>query len=287
MKKSVLYSLLAVLFVGSANAENFDVYIMAGQSNMDGRGTVSALPTALQAAQPNARIYYANPNDGAATTRSGWTDLAPGYSIGPGASSIPSNTFGPEVSFGGAIASAVPTGNKVAIIKVSKGGTSLQFDWSPTGFMYQALVTEVGTALQALADNGDTATVRGMVWHQGESDVSDINNYQGNLEELIANVRAIVNDDALPFVIGELADTKSQAFRTMQAKIATDNVGVGFTSSAGLNVIGGGDTTHFDTDAQVIFGQRYAETMATLVPEPSSLGLLGLGAFCLLRKRRR
>jgi len=283
LKSSVLFCLVLSLFVGPAQAENYDLYILAGQSNMDGRGAVSDLPNALKTAQPDARIYYANPSDGGATTRSGWTNLAPGYSIAPGGSTIPSNTFGPEVSFAGAMAQAKPTGNKIALIKVSKGGTNLHSDWSPTGFMYQALVGEVDLAMQALADNGDSATIRGMIWHQGESDTGDLLNYQANLEELITNIRGTLNDAALPFVIGELGQAKPAAFRSLQQTIASENAGVGFANSLGLNTP---DNTHFDAAGQVLMGQRYAEQMAILTPEPGSLILLSVGGLMLIRRQR-
>lgn len=290
MKHSVLFSLLLCLFVGHANAATYDVYILAGQSNMDGRGAVSGLSTPLSSPQIGQLIYYANPADpsasGESTVRSaGWQTLAPGFSVAPGTrgNALPSSTFGPEVSFVDAMRIADPTGNPIAIIKVARGGTNLNSDWSPTGFMYQGLITEVNSALQSLATGGDAGVVRGMLWHQGESDTNDINNYQANLETLIADVRTELSDPLLPFVIGELGQTKPEAFRELQATIAQENAGVGFVSSLGLNTP---DNTHFDAAGQVVLGQRYAEQIGVLIPEPSSLLFAGLGGLILIRRQR-
>lgn len=289
MKQSVFFYLLTCLFVGTAQAANFDVYLLAGQSNMDGRGNVSALSTPLSSPQAGQLIYYANPADpdeiGENTERSaGWQTLAPGYSVGPGTrgNALPGNTFGPEISFVNALRQVNLTGNNIAVIKVSRGGTNLHTDWSPTGYMYQAFVAEVNAAMQALSTNGDSGVIRGMLWHQGESDSNDLENYQANLETLIGNARGLVSDPLLPFVIGELGQDKPEAFRALQAAIAADNPGVGFASSLGLNTP---DGTHFDAPGQVVLGERFAEQIAILTPEPGSLVLLGLGGLIVLRRR--
>jgi iduronate 2-sulfatase len=286
-KQSGLFSLLLLLLAGTAQADTYDVYILAGQSNMDGRGSVSSLSGTLATPQTGQLIYYANPGDGDATVKSnGWQTLAPGFSVSPGtsrSSALPNGTFGPEIGFVDTLTQANPSGNPVAIIKVARGGTNLNSDWSPTGFMYQALLTEVDAAMQALGTGGDTGAIRGMLWHQGESDSADLDHYQDNLETLIGDVRTLVADPLLPFVIGELAQTKSQAFRTLQQTIADENLGVGFASSASLNTP---DGTHFDAAGQVVLGQRYAEQIAILTPEPSSLILFGLGGVMLMRRQR-
>lgn len=289
LKLPVLYSLLVCLFVGSAQAENFDIYILSGQSNMDGRGNAASLASPLSSPQAGQLIYYANPADptivGDNTERSaGWQTLAPGYSVAPGTrgDALPGSTFGSEVSFVNALRQANPTGNNIAVIKVSRGGTNLRSDWSPTGFMYQGLVTEVNAAMQALTGSGDTGVIRGMLWHQGESDSNSLDSYQGRLETLIGDVRTLVGDPLLPFVIGELGQEKPEAFRTLQQTIADENAGVGFASSLGL---GTPDGTHFDTAGQVVLGERFAEQIAILTPEPGSLVLLGLGGLIVLRRQ--
>jgi iduronate 2-sulfatase len=290
LNQRLFFSFFLLLFVGNTNAADYDIYILAGQSNMDGRGSVSALGSTLASPQAGQLIYYANPGDpsasGESTVRSaGWQTLAPGFSVAPGArsGSLPNGTFGPEVSFVDALRQADPTGNPVAVIKVARGGTNLNSDWSPTGYMYQGLITEVNAALQALASGGDTGVIRGMLWQQGESDVTDIDNYRDNLETLIGDVRAEVGSPALPFVIGELGQGKSAAFRDLQQTVALETTGVGFASSLGLNTP---DGTHFDTAGQVVLGQRYAQQISALVPEPGSLALLGLGGLMLIRRQR-
>lgn len=287
MYKPYLITLLCLLMATAARAATYDVYILAGQSNMDGRGDAADLAEPLNSAQAGTRIYYVNPANPAnagevKVTSNGWQTLAPGYSVPPGerGNALPNDAFGPELSFALAMTQANPEGNPIAIIKVSRGGTNLGTDWSPTGYMYQDLTAEIDASLKALAQEGHTATVRGMLWHQGESDSTRLDAYQGELETLINNVRTTLTMPELPFVIGELAQTKPQDFRQLQQQIADENDGVAFVSSVGLVTT---DGTHFDANSQVILGQRYAQAL-TAVPEPGSLMLLFGGATLLLRR---
>jgi len=65
----------------------------------------------------------------------------------------------------------------------------------------------VAQSLKTLADRGDTYTVRGMIWHQGESDAGlPEGEYQTLLTDFIAKVRAALGVPELPFGIGEVYD---------------------------------------------------------------------------------
>lgn len=274
MKKIFAFICCFGLLGLNASAADVDVYILAGQSNMDGRGVAEQLPEQLRSVQREVLIYYAHPADpkkqGEEPTRSdAWQPVGAGYSVPTRSRRIelPSKTFGPEVSFAHAMNKAQPKGNRLAILKVSRGGTNLKSDWSPTGYMYQGLVKEIDKSLKALADKGHAATVRGVLWHQGESDSRHVQTYPGELETLIANLREKLASPTLPFLIGELAPTKPKAFREMQRKIAADNEGVFFVSSAELTTA---DKTHFDAASQVTLGQRFADVFLTEVSGESS-----------------
>jgi iduronate 2-sulfatase len=115
--------------------------------------------------------------------------------------------FGPELTIGYVLANAYP-GHHIALIKVSKGGTSLAEDWSPGQDMYDDFTNAVPTALQqlqALNGGGNTYTVRGMLWHQGEADYGETHDYYENLlTNFIASARSALGLPGLPFVIGEI-----------------------------------------------------------------------------------
>jgi hypothetical protein len=111
----VIPALATVAAAAAVAGQHFDVYLVGGQSNADGRGAAKSLTGELAAwARPRAdvRIFYANPVNGNPAKpkyRAGWTNLQPGFSVAPGYSGpLPSPTFGPEVSFGGTLAEKHP-----------------------------------------------------------------------------------------------------------------------------------------------------------------------------------
>ena len=273
----VMLLTIGLLFAGvDSRAAEYDVYILAGQSNMDGRADVKELPKPIASKQPGVLIYYVNPANPSKHgekhhTSSGWQTLSPGYSVPPGARSkaLPSGRFGPELSFAYDMHKSQRRKNPIAIIKISRGGTNLRSDWSPDGFMYKAMIAEVSKAMEAMKNRGDNAKLCGMLWHQGESDAGKPELYQGRLEALIADVRQAVGHDELPFLIGELAPTKPKAFRKLQRAIAEANDHVAFVGSEGLKTT---DGTHFDAASQITFGKRFAAAMMTALSHPQRDG---------------
>jgi hypothetical protein len=165
---------------------------------------------------------------------------------------------------------------RVAIIKVSRGSTNLSSDWDPSdatngpkGHMYAGLETAVPQAIQALRDQGHSVEIRGMIWHQGESDGSSANqstydSYKANLTEFIQVVRQDLGYPNLPFIIGELESVSGTrvAVRTAQSDVAAAMNFVEFVPSSGLAVA---DGTHFTTESVIELGLRFAATMQSTV----------------------
>ena len=251
-----------------ASAADVDVYVLAGQSNMDGRGHVADLVAEdLPEARPRTdiRLWYRNPAGRGYAT--GWVNLAPGYSVPPKFDKkvgvLPSPTFGIELSFGPAMAER--SDSKVALIKVSQGGTNLREDWNSTrkedDALYPMLIRNIDEALQALSERGDTGHLRAVLWHQGESDRNS-KAYAENLTAFIAQLRADLKQPDLPFVIGEVFDNgKRDVVRNAQRSVADAVPGTAFVSSAGLETFEG---THFTSASVLAFGERFAAAVQGL-----------------------
>lgn len=272
---SVAICLAAVMSsVGSAIAEEVDVYILAGQSNMDGRGQVAELEAYFpEYAQPDPHVdyWYANPYGRGYST--GWISLAPGYSIAPGfkrgPQTLPAATFGMEVVFGPKMAE-LSEGRRIAIVKVSKGGTNLRQDWDPVesegDMLYPLLIETVEAALKALVQQGDRPQLKGMLWHQGESDHTN-RSYAEQLVQFVAQLRADLSEPALPVAIGAVyrhEDGKRDDLRQRQLDAAETIPYATHVSSDGLTTY---DSTHFDTASLVEFGQRMATAMTEVQAE--------------------
>ena len=246
------------------------IVLLAGQSNADGRATISGLPTSpvdLQSPQPDVDLFYKVEGGTAALTtlRPGLTETA---------------QFGPEITLGRKLADlwSGETGTRIAIIKYANGGTNLAVQWKgggnntttgdgPEYVTFQQTIT-AGLAALAAAYPGATQDLQGLVWLQGESDAvaSYASSYQANLTTFVADVRATYGSD-LPFTIARLSSGQTNLTESYlnQVRAAQDAVaaadprtGIIFTDSFGLNA----DNLHFNTSGQQAIGSGFAENVA-------------------------
>ena len=150
--------------VSLVQASRLKVYLLGGQSNMADAGAANDLPPELQEPQTDVLIYpgyYHNVYQGGS-----WEYLQPNLRN--------IYFFGPEVTFGRAIADAQP-GENIALIKYSLGATNLWEEWrspntgrGPAGPQYVAFMNTVTDALVSLEANYEPE-IMGMIWMQGDN----------------------------------------------------------------------------------------------------------------------
>lgn len=276
---------LAVSMLASASARGaaYTVYLLAGQSNMDGRAATSALPTSpVNLQQPQADVRYYNGYSGSdGYTNGAWTNLFPGPT-----------QFGPEITFGRTMADNHPEQN-IALIKHARGGTSLAVNWKPGpvgtgGSDYLGFRATVTSALNALTSAGHTYQIAGMLWLQGESDQgTNATNYQTNLTNFIADMRGNYGSN-LPFLIGGIGYQSADYTVVSAAQQAVADALPNVEYFSNYDLLGPTHTLlHFDAAGEQLIGQRYAAA-ADAVPEPGALaGVLAVAGFALGRRRGR
>jgi iduronate 2-sulfatase len=266
----MLLAVLCCAATAQVRADDVQVFLVAGQSNCDGRGPASGLTGPLAKwAKPQDDVsitYSCSKLRGPALTSGGFRPLQPGWSVAPGKNrptELPSGTFGPEVSFGRAMADRMKD-KKVALVKFAEGGTSLAKDWNPEvkDRLYAAFLDFTRTSLKDLKDKGHTVTVRGMIWHQGESDAAlTAEEYEKHLTAFIGRVRKDLDLQDLPFGIGEVYDDgKRDKVRAAQKATAAKVKLAFFVPADGLKTFDKG--THFDAASQIELGERFAAGMA-------------------------
>ena len=209
----------------SIKLDTWKVYYLGGQSNMDGYGHNSQLPDSLKKRIPNAMIFNGKrDNEGSPKGGIGiWSYVEPGHGNmfqTDGASNYLSEMFGPELSFADKMSGS---GEKIAIIKYSFGGTALYpgagyGDWYPDqkrrNHFDNALAT-IDNAFEVADINGDGRLDRlipsGIIWMQGESDAEHSKEaseaYYGHLKNLINLLRASLRNEKLPVIIGKINDS--------------------------------------------------------------------------------
>ena len=217
-----------------ANAPTLKVFILAGQSNMQGHGMVPANPDRnggqgslehlVRDPASAERFAHLVDEEGAWIQRDDvWIDyfervgpLTPGY--GARAEQI-----GPELGFGHVIGDALD--EPVLLIKVAWGGKSLAVDFRPpsaggeVGPFYTQLLERVAEVLATLEDptkgplgdlTFDGYELVGFGWHQGWNDrINQGHNdaYEENMAHFIRDVRQALDAPELPFVIAETGMT--------------------------------------------------------------------------------
>lgn len=256
------FSLVAFILGVCGGAPSYSetlVYLLGGQSNMYGVAPTADLTPPLSKPQSDVR-YWSN----------GWVDLRPGL-VNP-------SFFGPEVSFGRAMADAKPD-DAIYLIKYAAGGTNLAQQWAPpNGPQYTNFKNTVDTALMNLGQSGIDYRIAGMLWMQGESDALNSEfaaAYETNLTNFIGRVRSDVRVPDLPFVMGRVLtyfDTTppggAATVRVAQQAVAEQGEDAYWFSTDDLGV-GAPDPGHYTAQGQIDMGNRFASTLQELpVPGP-------------------
>ncbi|HSI07702.1 MAG: sialate O-acetylesterase [Rariglobus sp.] len=230
-----------------------ELFLLAGQSNMAGRGAVADLAPADAAADP--RVWALN-KDGA------WQPAMDPLHWDKAGSGVGSGKF-----FGRIIAAKKP-GVIVALIPTACGGSPIG-TWVPGAYWEQTKShpwdDSIARAKRALQDGG---TLKAVLWHQGESDSNAKNAplYEKNLTDLINRFRKEFNAPELPFIIGQLGrfDAEGKPWGSGQIEVdraqravAAKMPHVYFVSAEGL--VSKGDKLHFSTASQKTLAEHYAE----------------------------
>lgn len=259
--KIAVFSLLWLLsFTLSAQEKPFDLYLLIGQSNMAGRGAVEPIDTIV-----DLRVFTLDKNDNWVPAQDPihFDKSVAGVGLG--------RTFGIEM------AKANPA-KKIGLIPCAVGGSPID-SWKPGAFEEATKTHPYDDMEIRLKKALETGTLKGILWHQGESDSNPEKCYVygEKLETLIQRVRILGENENAPFVAGEFGRFKIKSNKKLYpdlhpapakvVKKATKQVvkkdgNAAFVKSNGLHHKG--DNTHFDAKSYRIFGKRYAKAIKDL-----------------------
>lgn len=237
------------------------VFILAGQSNMEGHGEISPIgtPGTLEYSLSNNPTMYGHLTDGTNWVerndvwiwynRGGTTVVSGHLTAGYGASDT---TMGPELQWGHALGDLYD--EPVLLIKTAWGGKSLAVDFRPPssgwsvnppvapgdqGYYYQEVLDTVSDVLTNLQSyfpdyNGQGYELVGLGWHQGWNDrvnQSYNDEYEQNLENFIQDIRVDLATPNLPFVLATTgmsgwSETHPRALSLMAAQLAMEDFSV-------------------------------------------------------------
>ena len=231
------------------------VFVLAGQSNMQGVGDADELPASLAGSHAD-RLRF----EGGV-----WRPLraAPGADPRFG---IERASFGPELSFAAELARARP-GRTIGIVKLAKGGASL-VDWAPAAAsgLYAAMIREARAALASRP-----AELGALLFLQGEADARErelARAYRTRFEAWVAQVRNDLGAPDLPVLYGRVNPPIGRHPHVAAVQQAQDDArasipGVHLVPTEAVSKHG--DDTHYDAAGQLELGRRFARSYLTLL----------------------
>lgn len=237
------FLVLACISLPALGSEKLKVFILAGQSNMEGQAVVDltgkdynegrgTLVEVMKSAENKERMAHLRQADGKWTVREDvsvhyqrenqpllFGKLGVGYAVYGG-----KHHFGPELQFGHVLGDA--SEGPVLLIKTAWGGKSLAKDFRPpssgpeVGPYYTKMISQVHDVLNNLdklmpEESKSGYELAGFVWYHGWNDGAEgkqaIDEYESNLVHLIQDVRREFNSPDLPIIVGEITGPWKEA----------------------------------------------------------------------------
>lgn len=267
---SIISPLWAGMRYNHESDKKIKVFLLAGQSNMEGRADASKLDRQdlerLSRVQEKVELAYNKEPIGPLQAVKPSTEIAEIYNR--------ELIFGPELFFGITLSEAWPN-EKILLIKLSEGATSLHGCWHPEWSkekatvigeenepkLYKLFIDYVEQTLSKYEK--EEYEICAMLWIQGETDAGNKiaeSAYGENLQQFINHLRQDLNDNALPFLLFQVGHGK-----VVEGMIKTTQLMPNVTllqqslEPTSVNFYPRMENGHYNYDGMKKLGVRFAE----------------------------
>lgn len=240
--------------------ERFHLFLLVGQSNMAGRGRIDPADNA-----PHPRVLMF-------TKQQQWVpaidplhfDKPKVVGVGLG------RTFAEEVA-------AAHPGVTIGLIPCAVGGSPVAA-WEPGAYYPPTKSHPWDDALKRARRAMQDGTLKGILWHQGESDSKAelAERYESRLHELINRFREQLDAPGVPFLVGQMGQFEERPWDAPKRQVDAAHRSLpetieqtAFVDSNGLSH--NGDEVHFSTEAYRELGRRYANAYLQLTQTGDNL----------------
>jgi hypothetical protein len=232
----------------TVSKEKFHLYLLIGQSNMAGRGIVEPQDTI-----GNPRILRLN-------SVGEWEIAKEPLHFDKSSAGV-----GPGLAFAREMLVDSNPDVVIGLIPSAVGGTSIDF-WATGNYLPKTEQCPYDDALSRTKLAMKDGTLKGILWHQGESDSNPEKaaTYKDKLASLATTLRNDLQMLDVPFIAGELAGfwEKGAILNPIFHEAKKDIPHYDVVSGKGLIALP--DNLHIDAASQREFGKRYADTMKSL-----------------------
>jgi hypothetical protein len=266
-----------------------EVYILSGQSNMQGTGLLAELPEDDR--KPCANVFFWNGE--------GFEPLVAGQTR----TSTHKIEFGPEITFAKALGGRVPD-RDLYLIKYHASGQPLHHGWhgdkfhdgppapnrrnfypgeksgdANTGTLYRNLQATFQAALENLRQRKIVFKVGGFLWMQGEQDAkhqTSATEYAASLKRLKRRLEEDLGTSGVPFVFGQVLPFEPAMERFTHRREIRESQRHADESSGHADAIPGvkivptdgfplkSDTVHYNAAGQAKLGRAFADAILIL-----------------------
>ncbi len=161
----------------------------------------------------------------------------------------------------------------VGLIPCAVGGSPIA-SWQPGGYHSQTMTYPYDDAISRASLAMQSGTLKGILWHQGESDsnagAADV--YGDKLQALVSRLRLDLDAADVPFIAGQMGQFEGRPWNdhkkrvdAAQRSLAETVPLTAFVSSNGLT--DKGDQVHFDSRSYRELGHRYFNAYETMLGE--------------------
>jgi len=219
--------------------DEIQIFLCIGQSNMAGRADIEPKDTT---SHPNVFVFNSEGEwESAKNPMNQYSTIRKGMSM---------QRLSPSWSFSQTLAKEYPN-QQIGLVVNAKGGSSIN-EWKKGSKFYNESLIR---ALQAQK----TGALKAIIWHQGESDQGQWEEYADKFDSLVYYFRKDLSQPDLKVIVGEIGKWRESAtqinevLRSLPQRLAN----VQTASAEGLTHKG--DNSHFDSRSQRLLGERYAE----------------------------
>lgn len=233
-----------------------EIYILAGESDMSGRGDLGSLPSFGNASKI---VNYANSGAWVAGAEpidddTDQVDVVSADSIA---------TASPGMAFADAL-SSLRGGRQIGLVPCAKGG-SWMTDWARN----LSRSTLYGSMIARAQEAAAAGVIKGLIFMQGKNgsaDLAEANAWGDNFDQFVSDVRSDLGIADLAVIVTVVNTTPGGTYiSTIQdAQLAMTGTGIAVVDARDLPDQGD-SARHLTTAGLVTLGERYADAMDDLL----------------------